>query len=537
MLGFIRKHSSSIFVKVFLGLIAFTFLFFFGMSDVIRKYTGKDYVIKIGSVKIGPNLLKFECSKRSQRLKDIGINDENAILGVVVNQLIDEHLVDEISKFSGISVSEKLIKTYIRSVPEFVNTKTGQFNKAAVRNFMAAMHLPEDAFIEFIKRNIQQSLLVAPLSQVSSVAVLPTYISANLEKRNIKYAVISPDSVSLDDSIKDSELESFFDQNKDKFMEPETRDFTVLILNENKIAESIDVLEEDIKREYTESGETEEYDIAHDRIRNNLKNAELEAKLEGLKRSIEDDLTAGVSCKDLAEKYKLEISLFKKIKADYVTPAGYKNAELPFMKDVVSVAYQTDLNQDSSFVESLDKNNKKVYWILHNDNIVPEHVADYGNVKTKVVAEYKKSVVDSKMAGLAQSYVEKINEGNVIDFVVKGYKISSVDSISRNDTPSSEKIKNTKFNEAILEKIFNVSTLRAGYEKIGDTYVVFQITSVVDEKEIKKEDIEKYAPKLSQEMTADLMRQLKMHFTNKFGVKINKEMLKQDSTQPQEIDF
>lgn len=537
MLGFIRKHSGSVFVKGFLGLIAFTFLFFFGMSDVIRKYTGKDYVVKIGDVKIGPNLLKFECSKRSQRLKNMGINDENAILGVVVNQLIDEHLVNEMAKFSGIFVSEKLVKTYIRSIPEFVNTKTGQFNKTAVRNFMAAMHLPEEAFIEFIKRNIQQNLLVAPLSQVSYIAALPTYISANLEKRNIKYAVISPDNIALDKVINDVELESFFDQNKDKFMEPETRDFTLLILNENKIAESIDILEEDVKREYAESGETEEYDIVHDRIRNNLKNAELEAKLEDLKRNIEDDLTAGVSCKDLSEKYKLEISSFKKIKADYVTPAGYKNAELPFMKEVVSVAYQTDLNQDSSFVESFDRNNKKVYWILHNDNIVPEHVADYSNVKTKVIDEYIKVITDSKLANIVRSYVDKINEGNVIDFVVKNHKITAMDLIGRNDTPLSEKIKKAKFNEKVLEKIFALTPLKAGYEKINDGYVIFQVTSVVDEKDIKKEAIEKYTQKLSQEMNADLMQQLKTYFLKKFEVKINKELLKQDSMPPHEIDF
>jgi hypothetical protein len=60
MLEFIRRHSQSIIVKAFLTILALTFVLFFGISDVIRRFIGKDYVVKIGSTKISPMELKIE---------------------------------------------------------------------------------------------------------------------------------------------------------------------------------------------------------------------------------------------------------------------------------------------------------------------------------------------------------------------------------------------------------------------------------------------------------------------------------------------
>ena len=64
MLEFIRKHSSSLGVKIFLTVLALTFVFWFGISDIIRKVTGKDYIVKIGNIKISPERFKHEKAKK-----------------------------------------------------------------------------------------------------------------------------------------------------------------------------------------------------------------------------------------------------------------------------------------------------------------------------------------------------------------------------------------------------------------------------------------------------------------------------------------
>lgn len=533
MLSFIRKHSGSVFVKVFLCLIAFTFLFFFGMSDVIRKCTGKDYVIKVGDFKIGPNLLKYEYLKRCERFRNLGISDENTMLGIVINQIIDEQLIDQISKNSGISVSEKLIKNYMRSVPEFMDTKTGQFNKAAVRNFMASMHMPEKTFIDFIRRNIEQTVLLAPISCVSTMPAMSYYVAGNLEKRTIKYAFIPEDIFSSNENFIDKDLKCFFNDNKDKFMEPETRDFSVLIIDESNVEQTIKVSEEDIKQEYNESGETENFNIVHDKLKNTLQSRKLKAELKKLKMSIEDDFVAGIPVSDMVKQYNLRTVQFKNVTRNQTFNSSM---DLPFINEAMSEVFQLKACREGSFVEGLDKNNKKVHWIVKVDVIKPTHVSDYDKVKDKIILEYKKSKINEKMLGLAQSFVDKINDGNVIDSVIGNFKMSVITNLSREEKLNSEKVQNEMLSQEIINQIFDLPNLKAGYAKIKNGCIVFQIISINDDKDIKKEDINKYGKQLIQEMSSDLYQQFKVYFGKQLEIKFNKDMLKNYDNIP-DIEF
>ena len=52
MIKFIRKYSNSTISKVLLGLLALTFVFLWGIGDVIGRFTNKNYIIKVGSEKV-----------------------------------------------------------------------------------------------------------------------------------------------------------------------------------------------------------------------------------------------------------------------------------------------------------------------------------------------------------------------------------------------------------------------------------------------------------------------------------------------------
>lgn len=536
MLCFIRKHSGSWFVKLFLGMIAFTFLFFFGMSDVIRRYMGKDYVVKVGDVKIGPNLLRFEVQKRSNQFKRMNINNENLILGIVINQIIDELITDQIANFSGISVGEKLVKTYIRSIAGFVD-QDGNLKKREIMNLMANMGLPEGDFINFIKRNIKSNIISGTLSNVLPSCLAPFYITANLEMRNIKYVEISANDVR--DKVAnptEDELNDFYIKNGELFKLPESRDFTVLMIDEKGLRNTINVSEEDIKKEYDNSNETDDLSVVHDKIRNNLVAEALENKIEDLKREIEDDLTAGVSCKDVAKKYNLRISEFKKITKDYVTPSGYKETELPFMKKAIDVAFSLDEGQESSFAYALDKKNDRIHWLIHSEKTTPERVDSFDNVKKKVISEFMKFALNKAMLDLANSYVSQINDGLAIESVTKG-AIHKIRDISRNMELTDDKIKDMKLEQASLDIITDTELLKSGFFYSGDKYIVFQVVGIEAPKDINNKKMEEYGRKLANELNSDLYVEMKRHFAEKFGIKINKDLLKHGEEQIPDIDF
>lgn len=537
MLSFIRKHSGSWFVKLFLGMIAFTFLFFFGMSDVIRRYIGKDYVIKVGDVKIGPNLLKFEVQKRSNQLKKMNINDENVILGIVINQIIDELLTEQIATFSGISVNDKLIQTYIRSISDFVD-KSGNLKKREIMNLMANMGLPEEDFVNFIKRNIKNSIISGTLSHVLPSCIAPFYITANLETRNVKYVEISKDNVlNVVKKPTEEDLRDFYEKNGDLFKLPEYRDFTVLMIDETELIDTIDISENEIKKEYDNSNETDDLQVVHDKIRNALVTEAVENKIDDMKRGIEDDLTAGVSCKDVAKEYNLKISEFRKINKDYVTPSGYKESELPFMNKLTEVAFALDEGLDSSFACALDKKKHRVHWILHSEKIFPERVDSFVNVKDKVGTEYMKSSRNKAMLDMASNYVSQINDGLALGSVAKGFSVKKINNLSRDTQLSDEKLKDIKMDKAALDLIANTDVLKSGYFSLGDKYIVFQVVGIKTPDDVNKEKVEELGRNLSKELNNDLYTEMKRYFAEKFGIKINKDLLKHGNEQIPDIDF
>ena len=91
MLELIRKYSKSIVVKVFLTVLAASFLFFFAFPIIADKLMGKDYVVKIANMKISPQVFKYE---KNKKLFDAGVIDIEtyAIIIESINQMKEEEL-------------------------------------------------------------------------------------------------------------------------------------------------------------------------------------------------------------------------------------------------------------------------------------------------------------------------------------------------------------------------------------------------------------------------------------------------------------
>ena len=152
MLEFIRRHSQSIIVKAFLIILALTFVLFFGISDVIRRFTGKDYVAKIGSAKIDTMKLKIEKTKRIGMLRDRGqdINGKDLTFAVL-HQLIWENIVDQAAHEYGIVISDETIKNYISGMNMFRN-KDGSFNANLLHGFLQRIQVQKPCFLNLLKR-------------------------------------------------------------------------------------------------------------------------------------------------------------------------------------------------------------------------------------------------------------------------------------------------------------------------------------------------------------------------------------------------
>lgn len=538
MLGFIRKHSGSIWVKVGLCVVASTFLFFFGMSDVINKITGKDYIVKVGKVKIGPSLFKFEIQKRAESLKKVGIKDEEQLINIVIHQIIGEEVMRQMADKFGLLVSDDAVRMYMYSIPMF-RDKNGMFNKAAVRNIMMNMHMREADFIEYMRQDLRNNLLMLPLSMCQGNLLATNYIVTSLENRDVRYVHIPYSSFSVDVQHNDDDLEECYKSHVSEFMLPETRDFTVLIIKEQDILRDITISDDDVMSEYKARSETADFETVKDEIHASLVNSELEDRIDKLVRLIEDDFTAGLSCSEIAEKYKLQKSDFKKITQDYQSPTN-STTSLPFMADVMKAAFALELNQESSFVEATDRNSQKVRWLVHNDNIAPAHPKELSEVKDKVIKIWRIEKQKEAAKAFAQGCVDTINTGVTIDYVVDkhGYTPKEIKGVSRFDKPSDKKFNKHKLiSNELINNVFGVASLHAGMSENQEGYTVFEVINVYTPEKIDEELTHKQHRRFLINYKQELLLQLKQYYAKNADIKVNTELLKGRSEHIPDVDF
>lgn len=539
MLSLIRKNADSIWVKGGLCVVASTFLFFFGMSDVVNKITGNDYVLKVGDVKIGPNLFKFELRKRSEKLKKLGITDENQVLNIVLNQMVNEEIIEQMNNNFGFFVGEDLVKAYMYSIPMFRN-KDGSLNRAAIRTTMSNMELREGEFLDYLRKNIRHTLTTFPMSMCSPKAIGANYITAKLENRDVRYFYIPYNTFNITESYNDEDLEECYKANTDQFMIPETRDFSVIMIEEEPLLRDITVTEDEVLTEYKARSESEDLDKVHDEIHAYLVGAKLESKINEIIRSVEDDFASGVSCKEIIEKHNLKSSEFKGIRQDYVARAN-SSTSLPFMDSVMKAAFALELNQESSFIEGLDRANKKVHWLVRNDNIVPAHPKNLADVKNDVIKIWEKQKQRELAIQHVKGLVDEIDAGTIIDYTAEkyNYKLQEVNGLSRGDKASDSKFNELEhFDDALISNSFNVATLHGGSIHGADGVVVFEVINSYAPAEIDDKKVVEMNKQLASEYINELFLQMKHYYAKKLGVKTNKKLLKSSNEEyVPDVDF
>ena len=558
MLEFIRKSASSTTFKILAGVLACTFIFCFGMYDVIRRWTGKDYVVKIGNTKITPVMFSMEKAKKLNMLRSHEKNiDEKAEINNILHQIIWENVIDQASADFGFRVSENTIKKYIAGMSIF-RDKNGRFNAGMLRHFLQNINVSEPMFIEFSGKDIKNALIKAPLKYVSVHRSLDYHIKSNLEKRTLSVAEINPDSIKINEKPTQTELEDFYAENKDLFMIDESRNFSVVILYENDIAKNINISEEEKKEFYETSPEREDrtYDEMKDEIVAEITQNKLQNEIDEKTRLIEDALMAGENIDEVIKKFNLDAM---RIKDATALDKGRKNkSEIKpkYYEDVLTVAFSTDEGSDSSFAEAIDEKGRRLLWLVHVDSVTPKHVAEFNSVKDKVSKEWNKKQRHNKAIELAQSFCKAVKEGGKLQTIAakSGRKTFSTKPFDRNgnlitekEEKKGKKNKTAKENQndekiasiasEFAENAFSNDQNSASYKEMNNIIVVAQVEKIIPAGNVNGEELTRCHVDLIRKVSDDLYQQLVGYLSKeKYEIKINNELLEKEGADASQVN-
>lgn len=568
MLEFIRRSASSAGFKILAGVLACTFLFCFGMFDVINRWTGKDYVVKIGKIKITPALFSLEKAKKLNMLRARQKNiDEKSETNNILHQIIQNSIINQAFSDFGFSISDNTIKKYTAGIDIF-RDENGRFNLWRFRKFLQNINISEPMFLEFVEKDIKNALIKTPLQYVSPYKTLDSYVKANLEKRALAIVEIDPRSIKISEKPTQEDLETFYAQNQDLFLVKETRSFRVIALNADTVAKKITVSEEEVEDFYKTS--PERGDRAYNEMKNEIKadilQNKLQRELDDETRLIEDALMSGENIDNVIKRFNLESVKVKNIAIDQkklfdneniFTAAHWGKAfrslvKSDYFKNILTAAFSVEEEADSSFADTtVGAGRNRLFWFVHVDSVFPKHAAEFNSVKDKINKEWLKKKQRDEAVKLAEIFCKAGENLSALAlrnskkvFFTKPFDKDGNFALEKGEKKNDRRIGNAldenrimKIASKFTEEFFLNDQRSPVYKEIDGKIVVAQVNKIIPAENISDKQQAKFYMNLAKDMLDDLYQQMIGYLSKeRYEIKINSELLEKTGADTSQVN-
>lgn len=303
ILNSFRNASHSFVIKILFAAIIFSFCLW-GVGDIIRNYSASKTVFSVEKMKVSVDQFLREYSQEKQRIRNIGskplsdkemekLNIKNLVLDKLVNDLVLEQMCEKL----GILVSKETLVNVIHSFPDF-RSKDGKFDERVYESVIRRSGMSEQGFLNQIKDNVARNQLIHP---IIAGYKLPTFIediiTRDFENQNtLVISKVKLDSIKAKKEASESEAKQYYENNKSKYLEAETRDASVMVIDYKVLGNAETISEEEVNKYYNENKELykpeelrdfemytfeskEDADKAWDMLNRNVKSTEVIKKL------------------------------------------------------------------------------------------------------------------------------------------------------------------------------------------------------------------------------------------------------------------
>src|SRR6185437_7112130 len=138
---------------------------------------------------------------------------------------------------------------------------------------------------------------------------------------------------------------------------------------------------------------------------------------------IEDELAAGTTMSEVADKLKLNYQLIDQVDREGHKPDG-STVTLPAQKDLLNAVFATEVGIENDPIDAKDDG---VIWyeVL---GVVPQQVTPFDQVKDEVAKDWRAEEVRAKLAKYAQDLVNDLNGGKSLEDVAKDLNVEVLTS-------------------------------------------------------------------------------------------------------------
>ena len=423
MIQAFQKFSQSRVAKIFLAIVALSFVAFFGGGSWFQPHDPNAVVAEVGNLSIS----RYEFSEKVQQQVQLvtaqsgqSVTREEILKAglpqMILNQLIQEILLNLEAEHLGLTISDETLRDRIQSIKEFQNEK-GKFDRAHFAQMLRANGLSEDSFIA----SVRQELIREQLANAVMVgAYLPDDLverlfDAQFQHRQAAMLIVSPKEMPSPSSPSEVVLETFYKEHQKEFKTPELRAFTALFIDPAAIAKEIPVTREEIKNVYQAKPDVygkSPIERATPLIIEEIQKEKASEKIYEMTRELDDKIAGGATFEELAPT----IIGAQLIKLEPVDIQGQDrmsapSAQLPSNKELAQEILQAVFTLEEATDSPFTQARSGIYYTIRVDKITPAAFQPFVEIKDRILKIWTENEQLKAAYVKAQDYVKSFNQG------------------------------------------------------------------------------------------------------------------------------
>lgn len=262
MLEALRGMMGGIVAKIFIGLLVLSFAVW-GVSDVFIGGPG-DSTVEVGETKVGLADYRFAYEQRvnavQNQLNQRLTREQLRTLGVeqaVLSQIVSGAVLDESARRMGLGLSDDELAELIAEDPSF-RDGSGNFSRTTLDFVLREIGMSQEDYIRNRRAFATRNQLISAMA--GNLALPETFYEAlgqyQGQRRIFDYVVVGPADLDAPVEPAPSDLQTYFEANRQAYVAPEYRELVVVRLTAEDIADPQALPQEAVRERY-ETGRDE----------------------------------------------------------------------------------------------------------------------------------------------------------------------------------------------------------------------------------------------------------------------------------------
>jgi peptidyl-prolyl cis-trans isomerase D len=252
--------KESILLKSFLGVLMISFAVW-GVGDAINPALDPNVVIKVDQVEIRAEELQRRFNMEVNQLREALGPDftakQAADLGIMDNviiQLSQGASLDMAARSLGLTIPDDALRRAIADQDAFKD-ETGNFNRLMFDMSLSSNNLTEQGFIDLIRSDITRQSMLQPVTENTGAPkrMVDALFLYRAEQRMADVIYIDDAKVKLGAEPSDQDLRTVYNENISSFTAPEYREISAIYVRPKDLVPPESITQEEIQTFYDEN--------------------------------------------------------------------------------------------------------------------------------------------------------------------------------------------------------------------------------------------------------------------------------------------